>query len=223
MGGSIGNAIDNAAQAVGGAVSDVAEAVGSAVGAVAEGVAKTAEAGVDQLSGIGSLFGDVLETVGTAAEGLLGTAGAIIGDVANFLNPVDFFQNVGGLVGDLFSGPLGDIAGAITDPLFDFAEGIAGFAQGVFSGDLVRSLENVITDYPISRLPAEALQETLGNTADAMNGVFEAVVNLNPASPDFPSRLADLQQQIQQLGDSDTIIGQMLDNINELAKRTLPF
>lgn len=221
--GAIGDAISDAAQTVGAAVSDAAEVVGSAVGSVAEGVAKTAEAGVDQLSGIGSVFGDVLETVGTSAEGLLGSAGGIIGDVANFLNPVDFFQNVGSLFGDLFSGPLGDIAGAITDPLFNFAEGIAGFAQDVFSGDLIRTLENVITDYPISRLPAEALQKTLGNTADAMNGVFETLVNLNPASPDFSSQLADLQQQIQQLGDSDTIIGQMLDNMNELTKRILPF
>jgi len=219
----IGNAIGDVVDAVGGAVTDVAGAVGSAVGSVADGVGAVAGGAIDGLSGIGSIFGDVLESVGGVGQDVPGGIGGAVGDIANFLNPVDFFQNVGGLVGDLFAGPLGDIAKAITDPIFNFAEGIASFAKSVFSGDLLNVIKNTITDYPISQIPAEAFKESLANTADTMNGIFEAVIKLDPSSSDFPTQLANVQQQVQQLGATETLIGQMLDNINEMAKRINPF
>jgi hypothetical protein len=153
--------------------------------------------------------------------------GGVIGGVADFLNPLDFFSNalggIGDLVGGILPGPLGDIGKAITDPVFNFAGGVADFAGNVVGGDVFGAIAAVVPDGVTGPQPGgtDQLLDAFAKNADAMNSVFDKLANLDPTSADYQSQLFNLQQQLNQLQQANTMISQIMSKMNELADRVI--
>ena len=211
------------ADAIGDVVGGAVDAVGSAIGAVADGVGSIA--GGSPLGGITSIFGDVLDSFGGIAGGIFDAVGGVVGGAADFLNPLNFFEGIGNLAGELLPGPLGDIAGAIGSAPSSIADAIGGFAGNIFGGDLLGQLGN---------LPglAGAQQASSGQGADKliggfeknlnqMNSIFDQITNLDPNAPDYQAQLLKLQHQLEQLTQANTMISQMLAKLNELSDRII--
>jgi len=218
------------ANAVGDIVGGAVDAVGSAIGAVADGVGSIAGGA---LGGISSIFGDVLEGVGGAAGGIFDAVGGIVGGAADFLNPLNFFENVGGLASDLLPGPLGDIAGAVFNLPGNIAGAIGGFAEGVFSGDLIGSIGKVVGDATgavggavgaVGGAVAQGADGLIGafeTNLDKMNSIFDQITSLDPESKTYQADLLRLQNSLEQLTQANTMISQMLSKLNELSERII--
>ncbi len=220
--------MSDAINAVGNIVGGAVDAVGSAIGSVADGVGSIAGGA---LGGISSIFGDILESVGGVAGGIFDAVGGIVGGAADFLNPLNFFENVGGLASDLLPGPLGDIAGAAFALPGNIAGAIGGFAEGVFSGDLIGSIGKFVGEAtgagPADEAGGAVAQGADGligafeTNLDRMNSIFDQITNLDPDSKTYQADLLRLQNSLEQLTQANTMISQMLAKLNELSDRII--
>jgi prefoldin subunit 5 len=65
------------------------------------------------------------------------------------------------------------------------------------------------------------LLNAFAKNADAMNSIFDKLANLDPTSADYQSQLFNLQQQLNQLQQANTMISQIMSKMNELADRVI--
>jgi hypothetical protein len=195
------------------------DAVGSAIGTAAEGISSFTATAVSGISEVPSLFEGSIQQIGDFTNVIGGT----IGDVAGILDPQDFFDStvsgIGTLAGDLLAGPLTDLGNAISDPLLDFGGAVAGFADNIFGGGLVDSIENVISDIPLIKLPFQLLTNTFETNILSMNSILDNLFKLDPVAPDYQTQFSGFRVKLGRLELSDRVINKVMIRMHELTER----
>jgi len=198
-------------------------AIGSAIGTAADGISKLTVTGVSGISDVPSVLENSLQTFETKLGNVTDLIGGTIGDAAAILDPLDFFQEtadgITALVGELLPGSLTDIGKALTDPVLDFGGAIAGFVDNVFGGGLVDSIENIITEIPLARLPLQLLTDTFEKNILAMNSIFDDLIKQDPVAPDYHTQFSTMRLKLSRLELSDTVITQVLTRMHEFTER----
>ncbi len=196
-------------------------AVGSALGTAVDGISSLTSSALSGIGDVPSLLENSIQTfnnIGTFAD-VVGR----IGDAAGIPDPQDFFETaragIGDLTGELLASPLTDLGKAISDPVFDFGGAVAGFADNVFAGGLVESIENVISEIPLVRLPLQYLIDTFEKNILAMNSIFDNLFKLDPVAPDYRTQFSTVRVKLGRLELSDTVINRMLTRMHELTER----
>lgn len=194
-------------------------AVGSAIGTAANGITSLASSAVTGISEIPSLLESSFNQVGQFAEVIGGT----IADVGSVLDPQSFFETAGsqlaGFTGELFNGPLTDIATAIADPVFDFGNGIADFAGNVFGGGLVDSITDTFADISLTLFPVNLLANTFETNLLSMTSIFDSLLKLDPVQPDFKLQFSTARVQLGRLSLGDRVINKVLIRMQEFTER----
>lgn len=198
-------------------------AIDSAIGTAAEGISKLTANVVSGISDVPSVLENSRQTFETKLGNVTDLIGGTIGDVAAMPDPLDFFQEtahgITGLVGELLPGSLTDIGKTLTDPGLDYGGAIAGFADNVFGGGLVDSIENIITEIPLARLPLQLLTDTFERNILAMTSIFDDLFKQDPVAPDYHSQIFTVRVKLGRLELSDTVISRVLTRMHELTER----
>ena len=200
-------------------------AIGSAVGSVTNGITSLTSEPTSRIGGLPSAFGDSLEVFGKIDSGITRTIGGVIGNTAEILSPQEFFQDLaqgaGHLAGDLLPATLGSIGNVLAEPALNFGNAIGGFAENVFGGDLVGSLENGISDVPVLRLPFDLLQNSFEKNVLSISGIFDQLKTFDPVAPDYHSQFLSIRVQIGQLSQADITINRIMGRMKDFTERLI--